>query len=357
MLLPGAWGNLPGTRSEISALKFLSSSLVQERDLLAVVEALLQSRVTSLPSHIQSVYVQCALKLFAAAAYRVAVAFPENADPEVFLTPEAMQQKKSLSELVQLFLGRLPIFTQSPHLEVQERACFVFELITFVHGYISQGETDPSSSTPKVLTPRAASHSLHLWQLRELELEIAGLFEEALNPVAPKAQKKVPLPDGVDLDSWICEPPSPDDDLAFGGIVQDDAMSPDKGFEFLTQSPKGPGGAVYDDFEDDRSSTDGSERSFSRLKGDNSGKGSISSRPRNPFILGSSGANVSSVGSTGKSSCDTFQVMFADIHDPHCFVQFLKMTLSRLLPRSPLKTLVSKVTRLSLCDKMTFFQH
>lgn len=27
-----------------------------------------------------------------------------------------------------------------------------------------------------------------------------------LNPVAPKAQKKVPIPEGLDLDAWINEP-------------------------------------------------------------------------------------------------------------------------------------------------------
>jgi AP-3 complex subunit delta-1 len=33
-------------------------------------------------------------------------------------------------------------------------------------------------------------------------------FSSELNPVAPKAQKKVPIPDGLDLDAWINEPPS-----------------------------------------------------------------------------------------------------------------------------------------------------
>jgi len=31
-------------------------------------------------------------------------------------------------------------------------------------------------------------------------------FSQELNPVAPKAQKKVPVPEGLDLDSWIYEP-------------------------------------------------------------------------------------------------------------------------------------------------------
>ena len=31
-------------------------------------------------------------------------------------------------------------------------------------------------------------------------------FYYELNPVAPKAQKKVPIPEGLDLDAWINEP-------------------------------------------------------------------------------------------------------------------------------------------------------
>lgn len=31
-------------------------------------------------------------------------------------------------------------------------------------------------------------------------------FSYELNPVAPKAQKKVPIPEGLDLDKWINEP-------------------------------------------------------------------------------------------------------------------------------------------------------
>ena len=41
-----------------------------------------------------------------------------------------------------------------------------------------------------------------------MDLELRSLFEGELNPVAPKAQKKVPVPEGLDLDEWINEPPS-----------------------------------------------------------------------------------------------------------------------------------------------------
>ena len=42
-----------------------------------------------------------------------------------------------------------------------------------------------------------------------LGAELAAMFAGELNPVAPKAQRKVPLPEGLDLDAWINEPPTP----------------------------------------------------------------------------------------------------------------------------------------------------
>jgi AP-3 complex subunit delta-1 len=37
-------------------------------------------------------------------------------------------------------------------------------------------------------------------------VELPSLFSLEFNPVAPKAQKKVPVPEGLDLDTWINEP-------------------------------------------------------------------------------------------------------------------------------------------------------
>lgn len=41
---------------------------------------------------------------------------------------------------------------------------------------------------------------------------LAELFSGDLNPVAPKAQRKVPVPEGLDLDAWINPPPSDSSD-------------------------------------------------------------------------------------------------------------------------------------------------
>ncbi len=41
-----------------------------------------------------------------------------------------------------------------------------------------------------------------------LAADLVQLFAGDLNPVAPKAQRKVPVPEGLNLDEWINEPPS-----------------------------------------------------------------------------------------------------------------------------------------------------
>ncbi|VDL93415.1 unnamed protein product [Schistocephalus solidus] len=43
--------------------------------------------------------------------------------------------------------------------------------------------------------------------LQALVAELCLLFAGELNPVAAKAQRKVPVPEGLDLDAWINEPP------------------------------------------------------------------------------------------------------------------------------------------------------
>lgn len=70
----------------------------------------------------------------------------------------------------------------SSDLEVQERASVLLSFLKFVSKHLEKGEN--------------------------LSEELAIFFDGELNPVAPKAQKKVPVPEGLDLDAWINEPPS-----------------------------------------------------------------------------------------------------------------------------------------------------
>ncbi|KAM9797244.1 AP-3 complex subunit delta-1 isoform X5 [Syngnathus typhle] len=133
---------------------------------LQTLEAMLRPKVATLPGHIQAVYVQNAAKLFAT----VLQSQKDNTDGT------------TVQETNQLMIDRLPLFVQSANLEVQERASCILQLVKYIQKL----------------------------QQKEVEVaeEVIALFAGELNPVAPKAQKKVPVPEGLDLDAWINEPPS-----------------------------------------------------------------------------------------------------------------------------------------------------
>uniref|UniRef100_A0A8C9PIP8 AP-3 complex subunit delta-1 n=1 Tax=Spermophilus dauricus TaxID=99837 RepID=A0A8C9PIP8_SPEDA len=129
-------------------------------------EAMLRPKVTTLPGHIQAVYVQNVVKLYAS----------------ILLQKEQAGETEAAQEVTQVMVERLPQFVQSADLEVQERASCILQLVKHVQKLQAKG------------VPVAA--------------ELSALFAGELNPVAPKAQKKVPVPEGLDLDAWINEPPS-----------------------------------------------------------------------------------------------------------------------------------------------------
>uniref|UniRef100_A0A3B4Z7L1 AP-3 complex subunit delta-1 n=1 Tax=Stegastes partitus TaxID=144197 RepID=A0A3B4Z7L1_9TELE len=133
---------------------------------MQTLEAMLRPKVATLPGHIQAVYVQNAAKLFAT----------------VLKAQEGNTDSTTAQETSQLMIDRLPLFVQSANLEVQERASCILQLVKYIQ------------------------------KLQQKDVEVAeevnALFAGELNPVAPKAQKKVPVPEGLDLDAWINEPPS-----------------------------------------------------------------------------------------------------------------------------------------------------
>uniref|UniRef100_A0A671VGZ5 AP-3 complex subunit delta-1 n=1 Tax=Sparus aurata TaxID=8175 RepID=A0A671VGZ5_SPAAU len=133
---------------------------------MQTLEAMLRPKVATLPGHIQAVYVQNAAKLFAT----------------VLKSQEGNTDSTAAQETSQLMIDRLPLFVQSANLEVQERASCILQLVKYIQKL----------------------------QQKDVEVaeEVSALFAGELNPVAPKAQKKVPVPEGLDLDSWINEPPS-----------------------------------------------------------------------------------------------------------------------------------------------------
>lgn len=136
----------------------------------ATLDAMLRPKVTTLPGHIQSVYVQNIGKLYSS----------------LLTGAEDMDDQDSLKEISQSVADRLTIFIQSSDLEVQDRACCMQQLLKYALKVHDKGV--------------------------KVAAELSELFLGELNPVAPKAQKKVPVPDGLDLDQWINDPPSESSD-------------------------------------------------------------------------------------------------------------------------------------------------
>ncbi|EEB12096.1 AP-3 complex subunit delta-1, putative [Pediculus humanus corporis] len=129
-------------------------------------EALLNGKgVTNLPGHIQAVYIQNILKIFSL----------------LFTKGNESGDLKQVTELCELICDKLPEYVSSADLEVQERASSALHLMKFVQKHLEKNDGS-------------------------LAVEMASLFAGELNPVAPKAQKKVQIPEGLDLDAWINEP-------------------------------------------------------------------------------------------------------------------------------------------------------
>lgn len=141
------------------------------------------------------------LKLFT----RVATSLIEKKDP------------KHIVQLCNVLLKKLPTFISSGHIEVQERASSAFVLIEMLRdqfGAVGDAEIvvpqtdDILSDIPVNEAPVAeANNEIHPLAV-DIITEMAVLFTGDLNPVAPKAQRKVQLPDGLDLDEWINPPPA-----------------------------------------------------------------------------------------------------------------------------------------------------
>ena len=156
----------------------------------------------ALPGHIQAVFVQNSNKLFIHLLERSVKA--GNVDV--------------IRGVVDVFDQKLPQFLSSGDIEVQERASstqIILHLIKSMLGneLITKQEVksnqdllndvgDQENGNPMETTSTLPS------ELAELVVELKSLFDGDLIPVAPKAQRKVQLPDGLNLDEWINGPPS-----------------------------------------------------------------------------------------------------------------------------------------------------
>lgn len=77
---------------------------------MSSLQAMFKPRVTSLPGHIQSVYVQNITKLYSS----------------ILVKAEIEGDQEKIREVGQLLLDNLPMFVQSGDLEVQERVSLIY---------------------------------------------------------------------------------------------------------------------------------------------------------------------------------------------------------------------------------------
>ncbi len=149
--------------------------------------AMFKPKISGLPGHILAVYVQNGMKLFAFIAEKKLKEGQDCGAEEVQELITTIEDKV-LKDLV-----------SSSDLEVQERASVMIQLLKYVGKHLEKGD--------------------------DIADNLGVLFAGDLNPVAAKAQKKVPVPEGLDLDAWINEPlpeeseeeeEDSDDDTNFG---------------------------------------------------------------------------------------------------------------------------------------------
>jgi AP-3 complex subunit delta-1 len=143
-----------------------------------VMTSLLHSTSVQLPSRTLAVYLQAVPKVFASM----------SGDDQISWTPE---RKTLMALLMARIIHFLEPLSTHPSLEVQERAVEYLELLRLAAEAASgatPGDAHGDFTDPPLLLTQA----------------IPALFTGAeLNPVAPGAQRKVPVPNDLDLDTPI----------------------------------------------------------------------------------------------------------------------------------------------------------
>lgn len=177
-----------------------------------LVDEMLQPRTTSLPAHVQTVYVQALLKFVNAMADRA--------------------DDASLKRLAEVLIERLPVFVQSEHIEVQERAVALQQiLLSLGLGFGALSGEERAS--------RAFDSSVSLDASARVAI-LSSYFAERLAPVGAKAQRKVPLPGDLNLD--VAFNSSEASFLESGGDVSSFVNEDDLEVSFVQQQNQPQGG-------------------------------------------------------------------------------------------------------------------
>lgn len=153
-------------------------------------EAVLQMMLNykSLPQHIESVFIHNILKLFA----------------HIMEKYELEERYDDILVLCETISVKLQESLKSAELEVQERSSTCLSILEIVKEEIQLKKTTANTKIIDSDSIDPLEKDQDITNL--LAQELLQFFQGELNPVAPRAQKKVPIPEGLDLDSWINEP-------------------------------------------------------------------------------------------------------------------------------------------------------
>ncbi|KAI1315276.1 AP-3 complex subunit delta [Mortierella claussenii] len=168
----------------------------------SALELLSQKSTAKLDPAIQATYLQSMLKIFAYWMNSLQYSWNEEARQQLVETVDLLRE--AVKEM----------FSRSPDLEVQERASNVSAILDVI-----------AENAPR--TPLKIENSISFAPTMPKPPGILGalyplFFNQELNPVAPKAQRKVPVPEGLDLEAWIHEPvPEPESEMS----SEDDFLS------------------------------------------------------------------------------------------------------------------------------------
>ncbi|KAF8453948.1 adaptin N terminal region-domain-containing protein [Terfezia claveryi] len=154
------------------------SSLLSDPE--STLGAMIQPSTNVLPTDILAIYIQALPKIYATVTGSA-------------LIPWTPHRQSSVALFTNSIIRFLEPHATSPDLEVQERTVEFLELFRLAAEAIAQQGMQQYSHSREIIEPP-----------RILTQAIPEMFVgQELNPVAPKAQKKVPLPPGLDLDEPI----------------------------------------------------------------------------------------------------------------------------------------------------------
>eukprot|EP01006_Ploeotia_vitrea_P035752 TRINITY_DN65931_c11_g1_i1.p1 TRINITY_DN65931_c11_g1~~TRINITY_DN65931_c11_g1_i1.p1 ORF type:complete len:1157 (+),score=279.43 TRINITY_DN65931_c11_g1_i1:72-3542(+) len=192
--------SLDTTRSNmyevLSSAAWLCGEFVEKvKDVKALLEALSQPAVKGLPPRVQAVFVVAVTKVYIHVLNH----------PDQF--PEEQQK-----EFKQQVLTSLVPYLRSSDVEVQERATQTKKMVQMHAELLAEGD--------------------------DIAPSLMVMYEDELLPVGENTQRKVPVPEGLDLESQIIEPPEsePSDD--------EDDETPNYG-DFTFNDEAAPGTAGY----------------------------------------------------------------------------------------------------------------